>query len=146
MVSFGNSKYSYYIKIMQAPIFRVLKSITLDKKEWKELDEEEKNSFNNWLINRFLSMDPDYVEVVNIVQKNTWQMKGEYLYNLYRDLIPKQYKFLKYIKSSVKSDYSIEEIEAVQQYFEVSKKQAKEYINLLPTEELIEITQKINGK
>ena len=73
-------------------------------------------------------------------------MKGEYLYNLYKDIIPKQYVFLKYIKSSNKNDYNIEEIEAVQQYFEVSKKEAKEYINILPKEELLEITQKINGK
>ena len=129
-----------------SPFFRVLKSITLDKKRWEELDEDEKNSFNNWIINRFLSMSQDYVEVVNIVQKNTWQMKGEYLYNLYRDIIPKQYVFLKYIKSNTKQDYKIEEIEAVQQYFEVSRKEAKEYIDMLPKEELIDITQKINGK
>jgi hypothetical protein len=91
-------------------------------------------------------MNQDYIEVVNIVQKNTWQMKGEYLYNLYRDIIPKQYVYLKYIKSNTKQDYSIEEIEAVQQYFEVSKKEAKEYIDMLPKEELEIITQQINGK
>jgi ribosomal protein L7/L12 len=45
-----------------------------------------------------------------------------------------------------KQDYKIEEIEAVQQYFEVSRKEAKEYIDMLPKEELIDITQKINGK
>ena len=94
----------------------------------------------------YRKISSDYVEVVNVVQKNTWQMKGEYLYNLYRDIIPKQYVFLKYIKSNTKQDYSIEEIEAVQQYFEVSKKEAKEYINMLPKEELKEITQKVNGK
>ena len=54
--------------------------------------------------------------------------------------------FLKYIKSSNKNDYNIEEIEAVQQYFEVSKKEAKEYINILPKEELLEILQKTYGK
>jgi hypothetical protein len=124
-----------------ATLFDHLTNITSKKGEY--LGDE---GWNNYMINRFLSMDPDYVEVVNIVQKNTWQMKGEYLYNLYRDLIPKQYKFLKYIKSSTKSDYNVEEVEAVQQYFEVSKKQAKEYINLLPPDELKTITSQINGK
>lgn len=124
-----------------ATLFDHLTNITSKKGEY--LGDE---GWNNYMINRFLSMDPDYVEVVNIVQKNTWQMKGEYLYNLYRDLIPKQYKFLKYIKSSKKSEYIVEEIEAVQQYFEVSKKQAKEYIDMLPKDELIEITQKVHGK
>ena len=41
---------------------------------------------------------------------------------------------------------NVEEIEAVQQYFEVSKKEAKEYINMLPKEELEIITQQVNGK
>ena len=122
-------------------IFDHLKNITTQKGPY--LGDE---GWNNYMINRFLSMDPDYVEVVNIVQKNTWQMKGEYLYNLYRDLIPKQYKFLKYIKSAHKSDYAAEEIEAVQLYFEVSKKEAKQYIDMLPKEELKTITQQINGK
>lgn len=122
-------------------IFDHLKQITITKGPY--LGEE---GWNNWMINRFLSMNQDYIEVVNIVQKNTWQMKGEYLYNLYRDIIPKQYVYLKYIKSNTKQDYSIEEIEAVQQYFEVSKKEAKEYIDVLPKEELEIITQQINGK
>jgi len=122
-------------------IFDHLKNLTVTKGPY--LGEE---GWNNWMINRFLSMNQDYIEVVNIVQKNTWQMKGEYLYNLYRDIIPKQYVYLKYIKSNTKQEYSIEEIEAVQQYFEVSKKEAKEYINMLPKEELEIITQQINGK
>jgi hypothetical protein len=122
-------------------IFDHLKNITITKGPY--LGEE---GWNNWMINRFLSMNQDYIEVVNIVQKNTWQMKGEYLYNLYRDIIPKQYVYLKYIKSNTKQEYSIEEIEAVQQYFEVSKKEAKEYIDMLPKEELEIITQQINGK
>jgi hypothetical protein len=122
-------------------IFDHLKNITTIKGPY--LGDE---GWNNWMINRYLSMNPDYVEAVNIIQKNTWQMKGEYLYNLYKDIIPKQYVFLKYIKSSNKNDYNIEEIEAVQQYFEVSKKEAKEYINILPKEELLEILQKTYGK
>lgn len=122
-------------------IFDHLKNITTTKGPY--LGDE---GWNNWMINRYLSMDPDYCEVVNLVQKNTWQMKGEYLYNLYKDLIPQQYKFLKYIKSSKKSDYKLDEVEAVQAYFEVSKKQAKEYIDMLPPEELESIISQINGK
>ena len=122
-------------------IFDHLKNITITKGSY--LGEE---GWNNWMINRFLSMNQDYIEVVNIVQKNTWQMKGEYLYNLYKDIIPKQYVYLKYVKSNTKQDYNVEEIEAVQQYFEVSKKEAKEYIDMLPKEELEIITQQINGK
>ena len=121
-------------------IFDHIKNITTTKGPY--LGDE---GWNNWMINRYLSMDPDYCEVVNIVQKNTWQMKGEYLYNLYKDLIPQQYKFLKYIKASKKSNYEKDDINAVKQYFEISEKQAKEYIDMLPEEELETIKQQING-
>lgn len=121
-------------------IFDHIKNITTNKGPY--LGDE---GWNNWMINRYLSMDQDYVEVVNIVQKNTWQMKGEYLYNIYKDLIPKQYKFLKYIKPTKKIEYNQDEVDAVASYFEVSKKQAKEYINMLPKDELEVIKQQING-
>jgi hypothetical protein len=121
-------------------IFDHIKNITTTKGPY--LGDE---GWNNWMINRYLSMDPEYCEVVNLVQKNTWQMKGEYLYNLYKDLIPQQYKFLKYIKASKKSDYKKDDIYAVKVYFEVSEKQAKEYIDMLPEDELRIIKQQIDG-
>jgi len=121
-------------------IFVHIKNITTTKGPY--LGDE---GWNNWMINRYLSMDPEYCEVVNYVQKNTWQMKGEYLYNLYKDLIPQQYKFLKYIKASKKSNYEKDDINAVKQYFEISEKQAKEYINMLPEDELRIIKQQIDG-
>ena len=121
-------------------IFDHIKNITTTKGPY--LGDE---GWNNWMINRYLSMDPEYCEVVNLVQKNTWQMKGEYLYNLYKDLIPQQYKFLKYIKASKKSNYEKDDIYAVKQYFEISEKQAKEYIDMLPEDELRIIKQQIDG-
>ena len=122
-------------------IFDHLKNITTNKGEY--LGDE---GWNNWMINRYLSMDQNYCEVVNFVQKNTWQMKGEYLYNLYKDLIPKQYMYLKYIKATNAKKYNEDELEAIQQYFEISKKEAKEYISMLPDEEIKSITKQINGK
>ena len=121
-------------------IFDHIKNITTTKESY--LGDE---GWNNWMINRYLSMDPEYCEVVNYVQKNTWQMKGEYLYNLYKDLIPKQYKYLKYIKATNKKEYKSEDIEAIQAYFEISKTEAKEYIDTLDKTEIESIKQQING-
>jgi len=121
-------------------LFNHIQNITTSKGEY--LGDE---GWNNWLINRYLSMNQDYVEAVNIIQKNTWNMKGEHLYNLYKDLIPKQYVFLKYVKATNKKTYDNDEINAVQKYFEISKKEAKEYIDMLPESELQTIKQQING-
>jgi hypothetical protein len=121
-------------------LFDHIKNITTSKGEY--LGDE---GWNSWMISKWLSMNQDYVEAVNIIQKNTWNMKGEHLYNLYKDLIPKQYVFLKYVKATNKKTYNDDEINAVQKYFEVSKKEAKEYIDMLPEGELQTIKQQING-
>lgn len=121
-------------------IFNHIKNITTIKGNY--LGEED---WNNFMINRFLSMNREYCEVVNYIQKNTWQLKGEYLYNLYKDIIPKQYVYLKYIKPT-RPSYDMEVVEAVRKYFEISNKEAKEYINILPQDELEHITSQIQGK
>ena len=118
-----------------------IKNITTAK--GKYLGDE---GWNNWMVNRFLSMERDYCEVVNYIQKNTWQMKGEYLYNLYKDIIPKQYVYLKYIKTQNKKEYKEDVLEAVQSYFEVSKREAKEYIDMLSENELSIVVSQIDGK
>lgn len=129
-----------------ASIFDTIKRITYSKDKWEDIPEDERIIFNNWMCNRILSMDPDYCEVVNIIQKNTWNMEGKYLYNIYKELIPKQQKYLKYIKASKKQEYKNEEIEAVSSYFNVSRKRAKEYIDMLPKNELKIIKQQIIGE
>lgn len=129
-----------------ASIFDTIKRITYSKDKWEDIPEDERITFNNWMCNRILSMDPDYCEVVNIIQKNTRNMEGKYLYNIYKELIPKQQKYLKYIKASKKQEYKNEEIEAVSSYFNVSRKRAKEYIDMLPKNELKIIKQQIIGE
>jgi hypothetical protein len=127
-------------------IFNITKRITSTKDEWSSIPEEEKATFNTWMCNKILSMNRNYCEVVNYIQKNTWQMKHEHLYNLYKDLLPQQNVYSKYIKVSKKKEYKIEDIEAVQKYFEISKKEAKEYIDVISKAELNEITEQIKGK
>jgi hypothetical protein len=122
-------------------IFDHLNNITLTKDNF--LGEE---GWSNYMINRFLSMNEDYCEVVNFVQKNTWQIKPVYLYNLYKDLLPKQKVYLKYIKSQNTKKYDNDEVESIQIYFEISKKEAKEYIDSLPKEEVEYIVSQIKNK
>lgn len=125
---------------MPVTIWDHLKNITTTK--GKFLGDE---GFNNWLINKFLSMNQNYVEVVNEVQKNTWQMSPKNLYALYKDLIPKQYVYLKYIKASNKKEYNLEQLESIKTYYQISSREAKEYIDMLPKEEVEQITRQLNG-
>ena len=49
------------------------------------------------------------------------------------------------IKATNKKEYKPEDIEAIQAYFEISKTEAKEYIDMLDKTELESIKQQING-
>ena len=63
-------------------IFDWLKQITYEKQSWDSFTEEDRTSFNPYMIHRFLSMNPDYIEFVNLVQVFPGTDK-ERIYNIY---------------------------------------------------------------
>jgi hypothetical protein len=129
-----------------ASIFDLLKHITSLKTDWSKISDEEKEYWNNYMINRFISMSEDYVDIVNIIQKHTWQMEPEKLYKIYKEVIPKKQVFLKYIKAKNKKEFDKEEVNIISNYFEISNKEAKEYILIMPKEELKEILDQFKQK
>ena len=110
-------------------IFDWLKEITLKKSDWDTFTEEQKEQFIPYMVNRFLSMSPEYVDIVNIVQKIPYTEK-ERIYKVYKSLIPKKNIYLKYIKSKTPT-YPQKLLEYMANYAECSQKEAKEYIPLL---------------
>ena len=116
-------------------LFDWLNQILLHKKDWEEFDEAEQKTFNTFMINRFLSMSEDFVEAVNICQEHTFQMENKDVYNLYRKLIPKQKKFLKYIKGK-KDKYSTKLLKFLAQHYQVSQREIVEYMPLIDKEHI----------
>ena len=55
------------------------------------------------MVNRFLSMKSDWIELVNEVQKYTLEPKE--LYKVYTSILPKKKQWLRYIKGDKKMDY-----------------------------------------
>ena len=117
------------IKTKQFNIFGWLKEITLNKSNWSSFTDEQKEQFIPYMVNRFLSMSPDYIDIVNIAQKIPYTEK-EKIYNTYKNLIPKKNIYLKYIKSSTPT-YPQKLLEYVANFAECSQKEAKEYIPLI---------------
>ena len=110
-------------------IFDWLNQITYDKQPWNSFTEEDKKSFEPYMIHRFLSMNPDYIEFVNLVQTFPYTDK-EKIYNIYLYMIPKKKMFLKYIKSSAKKRQE-KLLGYVASYYECSLGEANEYIDIL---------------
>lgn len=114
-----------------------LNEITLYKTPSKKISEESWESFNSYMINRFVSMNIHYCEVANLGQTIPYDNKKQ-LYEFYRELIPKKKTFLKYIKSKKKSPNS-DLLNILAKYFTCSLREAEDYIKILHKNDLKDI-------
>ena len=110
-------------------IFDWLKEITSNKSKWESFTEEEQTSFNPYMMHRLLSMNPEYIEFVNLVQTFPYSDKQK-IYSIYLYMIPKKNMFYKYIKSSKKKKQE-SLLKHIANYFECSFGEAEEYIDIL---------------
>jgi hypothetical protein len=95
------------------------------------LDDVERKDFNTYMINRFLSMNPRDVPVVNLMQQyyNSFDARSTYLF--YSRLIPKGKQFNKYVKGATEEKIERWLLELVATYFEVSTKESLDYVTLM---------------
>lgn len=110
-----------------------LNNVTYNKVSWDSLSELDKKSWSTFMINRFLSMNEDYLELVNEIQR-FYNLKPKEVYNLYCSLIPREKKYTPYIKSN-KKEYS-DNIKHVAHYYEISEREAGEYVKMLSEEKI----------
>lgn len=97
---------------------------------YDSLSDEEKKTYSVYMINRLISMNPDYIELVNEFQKISSVVSGRESYLFYSKIIPKRRQFNKYIKSSKKSSLSEEVVKLVAKHFMVSEAEAEGYVKL----------------
>jgi len=110
-------------------VFDWIKAIIDTKPSWETFSPEQQKQFNNYMIHRFLSMNPKYIEIVNYVQGlNIKEPKK--IYEVYCFMIPQSKNtYSAYIKSNTKKA-SPEVAQHVAEYFECSVTEADEYISL----------------
>ena len=113
------------------------------KKHWDEFTEDEQKKFSPFIINRWLSMDKEFIEFVNVFQKYAiGTLEPREVYKWYCDILPKGKRFYKYIKGKKSKKYNKELVDIISNYFECSKLQTNEYLELINKQELIEILEK----
>ena len=113
-------------------IFDWLNEITGAKRSWNEFNDDAKESFNPYMIHRFVSMYNGYIDIANIAQKLPLTDK-EKVYTIYKTLLPKKKMYLKYIKNQNQKKYT-ELAEYISDYFEVSLGEAEHYIDIIREE------------
>ena len=124
-------------------IFNWINEILVSKKHWNEFTEDEQKKFSPFIINRWLSMDKDFLEIVNFFQKySIGTLEPREVYKWYCDMLPRGKRFNKYIKGKKDKKYNTELIDIMVQHFECSKSQVKDYLDLIAKDELIDILEK----
>jgi hypothetical protein len=121
-------------------LFDWLKELTGKKRDWDSFSDKEKESFNPYMINRFLSMNQSFIELVNYVQTIPYTDKKKY-YTVYCGLLPKQNVWLKYIKSKMKQP-TTELVDALSKIYECSVREAANAVIILDNEDLEDILYK----
>jgi len=112
-----------------ATIFDHLANITWKKTNWNTLDEASQKSFSPYLINRWLSMNPDLIEIVDMFQQYTiGPLSKKHVYQLYLDFLPKAKMFSKYIKGKKMNKYNKDLVKIIANHYKIPKSEAEEYI------------------
>ena len=114
-------------------LFDHIKAITSeqDPKYWDKLEESDRKSWSNYMIHRFLSMNPDWVEVLSEIQPYTQTLEPKQLYLALIGILPKGRYYLKYTKGKNDTKYESWLIDLIKQDFLCSKKEAEEYVEIL---------------
>ena len=84
-------------------LFDHIRAITneQDPNYFTNLSEEDLKSWSNFMINRFLSMKPEWVELIATILPLTQTLEPAEMYKLYINIIPKGNHFLKAFKKMV---------------------------------------------
>ena len=118
--------------------FDHIKNLHTKQRNWSDFNDEEKKSFNIFIINKALSMNPNYLNIVNMVQRYTNNMLNpKEVFNLYFNLLPNKFRFYKWIKGT--KDKNKEKYQILAQHFKCSSREVKDYIELLDKKEVNKI-------
>lgn len=121
-------------------IFDVLNSIELEKQQWCELSDEFKKAYSQFMLNRLVSSKKQYLPIV--AKLSTLKLTDEQHYTFLCSLINAQKHYFDYKAYRTKKDVNENSIKAIMKEFNVSKRTAKAYIELLGVADTKAITDK----
>ena len=117
-------------KVKKKSLFDHIQAITSQQHPdyWDEISDDDKKSWSNYMVNRFLSMKPEWITFVNDVQK--YPLKPKELYKVYADILPKKRQWLKYIKGDKKMKYPIWVYEIVAKHLQCSIRESNDAVEM----------------
>ena len=126
--------------------FEHVKNLHSKQRCWDDFNDEEKKTFNVFIINKTLSFNPDYITIVNYVQKySAGQISPKEVFKIYFSLLPTNFRFHKWIKGQ-KTTKDKEKIEGLATHFKCSTREAGDYLNILDKKSIKEILRNYDTK
>ena len=118
---------------MPKSLFDHIKAITQeqDPNYWDTLEAADKKTFSNFMVHRFLSMNPDWIDFLSEIQPYTQTLEPKELYLALIGLIPKGRYYLKYTKGKKDNKYESWLVDLIKQDFQCSLKEAEDYCEIL---------------
>ena len=108
---------------------------------FETLSDGDKKSWSNYMVCRFLSMQPEIVEIINDIQKYSGILQPRDFYKVLIRVVPRGQKFYPYVKSKSEK-YNSDLISLLAIHFQDSTRNVAEYISILTKSELEVIVKK----
>lgn len=118
---------------MAKSLFDHIKMITSeqDPNYFQKLGDEDLKSWSNFMINRFLSMNPDWIELIATLLPLTQTLRPEDMYKVYINVIPKGRYYLNYVKGKKEASYEDFLVQLITTEYQCSINQANDYLDIL---------------
>jgi len=100
-------------------------------KYWDSLEDADKKTWSNYMVHRFLSMNPDWIEVLSEIQPYTQVLEPKQLYLALIGILPKGRYYLKYTKGKKSEKYESWLVDLLINEFMCSTKEAEDYCEIL---------------
>ena len=107
----------------------MLADVSHKKTDPKTYTEGDWKAYNIYMMNKWLSMNSYVTEIINFTQKY-YSLDKKTHYKMLSDILPKQKIFSKYIKGKKVDKFNPELVKIVASHYEVSRKEAKDRIEM----------------
>ena len=112
-------------------LFKLLEGVTYRKVKWDDQPDEYKKAMSSFMMTRWLSMDESLTDFVSGVARYTSVMPPKACYEFFRDTLPAQRFYFRYIKGAKSDVFDADLVALLCRVFPVNKSQAIRYCELL---------------
>jgi len=125
--------------IKKLSIIDILKAATIDKIDLDFRDEGVQKSYDQYMVNRWLSMDESLIFLAEMLT-TTHNLTNEQHFDMIKSALPQEKFYIRYMKRE--KDLTEKDKRYIAHYFEISLREAEDYIRQMDEDELFMIIDK----